>query len=164
MRSCESDRLHRELEEQRKLIAKLHEMVQQMLQTMLLLQPTPSFVPDVNADAKTNTTNALHKMSSVVLLAGSPLERARAEATAAAQPSTLCAVSVTLGTSSLDPTEPPPPKEPEHFDLSDNDIKEVQLPNFDLAEDMFKVLQGKVDDADLVLLRDRYVKVTPPRR
>ena len=57
---------------------------------------------------------------------------------------------------------PPPSTEPEHFDISDDDVREEQpqgVPNFDLTEDMFKVFQGKVDEEDIALLRDRYVKV-----
>ena len=59
MNSCEIDKLHQELDEQRRLIKRLHEMVQLLSNTVMRLQTLQNPHRDANADAKANTTIVL---------------------------------------------------------------------------------------------------------
>jgi hypothetical protein len=152
MNSCETERLCRELEEQRKLIIELYDMVQQLSNKVLCLQPLPSLEADVNKDAEDKPVSIADSTSSELLNNGFPLE--------ALQPPP-------------DPLDnriqpPSPPREstgtrtPEHFDISDGEVEAERpqgIPHYDLTEDMFKVFKGKVDEEDVDILKDRYVKV-----
>ena len=146
MSSCETGKLHQELEEQRKLISKLQEMVQQLSKTVAQLQPLPRIEPVTISDS---TSSDAHT-------GGSPLE----------QPPT--------SPHQFDnPSEPSSPKtvetpesrgassSPEHFNISDDDLEEERpkcIPIYDLTDDMFKVLKGKIDQDDVNRLRGRYTK------
>jgi ribosomal protein S15P/S13E len=176
MNSCETERLHRELEEQRTLIAQLQEMVQHLSRTLLreAMPTTPK--PDHNTDAKATPTTELDTKPSDDLHGGSLFE---------AQPPSLDPLDDTIEPPSQkptqhffdiskgdveeerpppksDPTEPASPKTAQHFDISDGDVEEERpkgIPNYDLTDDTLKVLNGKVDEEHIDILRDRYVKV-----
>ena len=141
----------KELEEQRRLITRLHETVQHLSKTVLQVQTLRASNLDASTDANTNTMNILVTAT----YSGNHSET---------QPSSvpLDSSGQTFTLTSPDSTESPSPSERKHFDISDDDVQEEQpqgVPNFDLTEDMFKVFQGKVDEEDIALLRDRYVKV-----
>jgi hypothetical protein len=152
MISGETERCHRELEEQRKLIIELHDMIQQLSNKVLCLQPLPSLGADVDKDAKGKPVSIADSTSSELLDSGFPLE--------ALQPPP---------DPPDNPTEPPsPPREskgtrtPENFDMSDGEVEEERpqgIPHYDLTDDMFKVFKGKVDEEHVDILKDCYVKV-----
>jgi hypothetical protein len=145
MNSCETERLHRELEEQRKLIIELYDMVQQLSNKVLHLQPLPSLEADVNKDADDKAVIIADSTSSELLDSGFPLE------TPQPPPDPL-----------NNPIEPSSPITPEIFDISDGEVEEERpqgIPHYDLTDDMFKVFKGKVDEDYVDILKDRYVKV-----
>ena len=52
-------------------------------------------------------------------------------------------------------------REPEQFDISDDDVDEetpITIPCYNLTDDMFNVFQGKIDQEEIDALRQLYTK------
>ena len=151
--SCETDRLHQELEQQRTLITCLQKMVQQLSETVLQLQPSRSIPLDVDVDVETKVIAMSERASSEVLHGGSSL---------GARPSPVPLDVIPVPETTVrDPAEPPSSQTPEHFHISDGDVEEERpkcIPQYDLTDDLFKILKGKVDEEHIDILRDRYVR------
>ena len=53
------------------------------------------------------------------------------------------------------------PRTPEHFDISDDEVEEetpTSIPQYDLTDDKFNVLRGKLEQEHIDMLKERYTK------